>query len=231
VVVRNRPEPSDDGYHVVRRLEAFSDIVIGFSLAQTALNLFVPQHPGDFLTRPVSIIGFVFTFAVIAGFWWTHSSIFRHFFVPNRLMISLNFIALALIVLQVFTLQMWLHFGHDRSDGMAAARIYFGVFGLTQLVLAALSGVGVRFRRLELSPAIQLAGIQRTIGVACRAIGVLIGVAYTSKVVGSVSVTGAGSGEQWTLALPSQIFLGLIAGAIVGRIINGVVSRRWKLAS
>ena len=127
-----------DSDHTLSRIESFSDIVIGFSLAQTALNLFIPPHPADFITRPIGIIGFTFTFAVIATFWWTHSAIFRHFFVINRMMVFFNFVALALIVLQVFALQMWLHFGASTTDDVEAARIYFGIFALTQVTLALL---------------------------------------------------------------------------------------------
>jgi len=222
------PHDGDKQEHVVRRLEAFSDIVIGFSLAQTALNLFMPLHPTDFVTRPVGIVGFGITFAVIASFWSAHSAIFRHFFVPNRVMISLNFIALALIVLQVFALQMWLHFGQDRTDGIAAARIYFGVFGITQGLLATLSGLGARYRRLDLSPALLQAGIRRSVGLAFRAIGVLVGVASSSKIVGTFTILAGG---ERVIAVPNQIFLGLIAGVIVARLVNGFLSRRLPVTS
>ena len=223
-----------DSDHTLSRIESFSDIVIGFSLAQTALNLFIPPHPADFITRPIGIIGFTFTFAVIATFWWTHSAIFRHFFVINRMMVFFNFVALALIVLQVFALQMWLHFGASTTDDVKAARIYFGIFALTQVTLALLSGMGMRYRWNELRPSLQQAGMRRTIQVAFRAVGILIGVLAPS-LAGTLTIS---AGAQWVaggparvIAVPLQIFFGLIAGLIVGRIVARMVVARMRASS
>ena len=165
-----------DSDHTLSRIESFSDIVIGFSLAQTALNLFIPPHPADFITRPIGIIGFTFTFAVIATFWWTHSAIFRHFFVINRMMVFFNFVALALIVLQVFALQMWLHFGASTTDDVEAARIYFGIFALTQVTLRCSRAWACATAGTSCARSLQQAGMRRTIQVAFRAAGILIGV-------------------------------------------------------
>jgi uncharacterized membrane protein len=213
-----------DGDHVVGRLESFSDVVIGFSLAQTALNLFMPPHPADFITRPVGIVGFTFTFAVIASFWWTHSAIFRYFFVINRPMVFFNFVSLALIVLQVFALQMWLHFGQNQADDIEAARIYFGVFAATQATLALLSAMGLRYRWAELRPALQQAGVRRTIEVGFRAAGMLIGV-LTPAVAGTLSVS---AGTSRVIAVPLQILFGLLLGIIAGRIASRIVIARLR---
>lgn len=219
-----------DADHTLSRIESFSDIVIGFSLAQTALNLFIPPHPADFIARPVGIIGFTFTFAVIATFWWTHSAIFRHFFVINRMMVFFNFVALALIVLQVFALQMWLHFGASQTDDVEAARIYFGIFALTQVTLALLSGLGMHYRWNELRPALQQAGMRRTIQVAFRAAGILIGVLVPSA-AGTLTVSAGAQGTARVFAVPLQILFGLIAGLIVGRIVARITVARMRARS
>lgn len=223
-----------DGDHVLSRIESFSDIVIGFSLAQTALNLFIPPHPADFITRPVGILGFGFTFAVIATFWWTHSAIFRHYFVINSVMVFFNFVALALIVLQVFALQMWLHFGQNQADDIEASRIYFGIFAATQAMLALLSGLGLRYRWNELRAVLRQAGIRRTIQVGFRAAGILIGVLAPS-VAGTLAVSAgtpwSGSGTSRVIAVPLQILLGLVLGAVVGRIVARAAIGRLRAAS
>ena len=72
-------------------MEAFSDIVIGFSLGQLALVLVIPAHAIDFVQRPEGIIAFLVTFVLIVRFWWLHFMIFEHYFEPSRLMIVCNF--------------------------------------------------------------------------------------------------------------------------------------------
>jgi hypothetical protein len=212
----------DPEHRVVHRLEAFSDVVIGFSLAQTALNLVVPPHAADFVNRPIGIIAFVFTFAVVASFWSTHNAIFRNFFVPYRLMVFVNFVALGAIVLQVFALQLWLHFGQTPTDGVAAARIYFGIFSITFFNLSLLSGLGTLYRWPDLTAALRRDGVRRTIRIGCTALGTALA---TGVAAGSGSVSILVSGER-IVAAPSQFVLGLILGAIAGRIIAWLATRR-----
>lgn len=185
----------------------------------------LPPHPINFITNGFTILGFAFTFAVVASFWWTHSAIFRHFFVANRVMIVLNFIALGLIVLQVFALQMLLHFGGNRPDEIAAARIYFGIFALTQLTLATLSAVGIHYRREALSPQLRQSGILRTTRVGCRAAGIAVGVAIAGVNAGFLTVT---ADAKENVAIPMQIVFGLLAGLLAGRIAAGYLTRRWR---
>jgi hypothetical protein len=156
---------------ITRRLESFSDIVIGFSLAQTALNLVMPQHAITFITQPLGIAAFVVTFFVVSQFWWRHSTIFRDYFTPNKPMIALNFIALAAIVLQVYALQLVLHFiqpGMSETDGGVAARIYAGIFAITFGALALLSGLGTFYNWERLDGALRASGVARTIASSPR---------------------------------------------------------------
>lgn len=52
-----------------RRLVALGDIVVGFSLAQLALQLTRPKTPSDLLAHVFEFIGFFATFAIICSFW------------------------------------------------------------------------------------------------------------------------------------------------------------------
>ena len=64
-------------------LEAFSDIIIGFSLAELTLSLVIPVHALDFFARPLGLIAFLVTFVLVVRFWWLHFVIFEHYFEPN----------------------------------------------------------------------------------------------------------------------------------------------------
>jgi uncharacterized membrane protein len=220
-----------DDKQLVRRLEAFSDIVIAFSLAQTALNLVIPAHAADFVTRPIGIVGFVITFTVIATFWWNHLMIFRHYFVANSVMVFINFVALASVVLQVFVLQLWLHFGPTQSDGVTAAKIYFGVFVETFAMVALLLALGTFFRWRELSSLLRQDGIKKAIRISCTVLGAGIGIAFASRWLLGIPYWFLGipiftPGHATIVVFPGSIFLGLLVGDIVGQILAAVVTRR-----
>jgi uncharacterized membrane protein len=219
-VRQDLPEADQPSVH---RLESFSDIVIGFSLAQTALNVIIPAHAIDFVQRPVGILAFIITFSVIASFWWAHSTIFRNYFVPTPTMVFLNFLALGTIVLQVFALQLWLHFGPSQSDGAVAARIYFGIFAVTFGMMALMSGLGTFYQWERLSSVLRRAGVARTIRISCTVVGVVIGTIYSAHWVGGIRV--AFEGHERVVALPTQIFLGLFFGDIVGQIFAAIAKR------
>ena len=218
---------------ITRRLESFSDIVIGFSLAQTALNFAMPQHAITFITQPLGIGAFVCTFIVVAQFWWLHSTIFRNYFAPNRPMIALNFVALAAVVLQVYSLQLVLHFSQPHmsaTDGGVAARIYAGIFAITFGALALLSGLGTFYNWARLDGALRSSGIARTIKLGCTVIGTAVGTVYASNHLASLTVRVAQHENVRMLALPDQIIVGLVLGFIIGSIIAAVVGRRMRTA-
>ena len=81
---------------LIHRLEAFSDIIIGFSLAQLALSLAIPKNGAEgLLQHSEPLIAFIITFALVCGMWWAHHKLFVHYFVPIPVMVVLNFITLA----------------------------------------------------------------------------------------------------------------------------------------
>jgi hypothetical protein len=219
---------------ITRRIESFSDIVIGFSLAQTALNFVMPQHAIAFITQPLGIGAFIVTFTVVAQFWWRHSTIFRDYFTPNKPMVALNFIALAAVVLQVYALQLVLHFiqpGMSETDGGVAARIYAGIFAITFGALALLSGLGTFYNWERLDGALRASGVARTIKLACTVIGAAVGTAYASNHVASLTVRVEQHENVRMMALPDQIIVGLVLGIVIGNIIAAAVGRRMRTAA
>jgi uncharacterized membrane protein len=213
---------------MVRRLESFSDIVIGFSLAQTAVNLVLPQRAADFVDKPVGIAAFLITFAVVVRFWLTHSAIFRNFFVPNAVMVFLNFVALALIVLQVYALQLMTHFigsSNAQVDAAVAARIYSGIFALTFGALALLFALGTYYRWAQLDERLRNRGIARSIQIACVALGAGLGTALASNHLAAVTVRVAQHENVRVLGVPNEIVLGFFGGMIVGWIVSAIAIR------
>jgi uncharacterized membrane protein len=97
---------------VVHRLEAFSDIVIGFSLAQLGLTLIIPHRAIDLfmhVSGARTLLGFAVTFALVCAVWWSHHRLFRHAFVPTPLNIFANFAALGGVIFLSYSMQVLIH--------------------------------------------------------------------------------------------------------------------------
>jgi uncharacterized membrane protein len=134
---------------VVHRLEAFSDIVIGFSLAQMTLNLVLPNDPLELFTKhSVALIAFGLTFMIVASMWWAHHRLFTHYFVPTPINIVLNFLSLGGVMFLVYALQIWIHAVQHRNVGYA---VYEWSIAWVMAVLAVLtySGVALRADRMD----------------------------------------------------------------------------------
>lgn len=213
-----------DAEHVVHRLEAFSDIVIGFSLAQTAINLVVPQHPVDFFRHPIGLFAYVQTFVIVASYWWAHAKVFRFYFQPNRIMIFLNFASLATLTLFVFTVQIWLRSGTG-TEGIAAAKIYFTMFAITYALLACMFALGTRYRWNHLDAAERSDGIRRTVRLGFIVLGTVVGLMLPSAFLGNVGFAfGANAAHPHPEAvIPTTIVLGYILGFFLGRIVARII--------
>jgi uncharacterized membrane protein len=142
---------------LTHRLEAFSDIVIGFSLAEMSVNLAVPKHAGDIYTHTLALVAFAWTFFVIAAFWWSHHRLFDGYFVPTRATVTLNFVALAVLVWLVYELQVFVHFA-DTPEQASAAVPYVLTYSVMYLLLGLLFVLCVRMRWEDLDAAQRAAG-------------------------------------------------------------------------
>jgi uncharacterized membrane protein len=199
---------------LTHRLEAFSDIVIGFSLGQLALNLVIPPHAIDFIQRPLAITAFLVTFLLVARFWWLHFVIFEHYFVPTRAMIVCNFIALAAMILQIFSLQLYSHFV-PLAEGVVAGRIYFGFFVLSYGMLCIMQAIGLRTRWTMLSINRRRAGVQSGL----RILGTIVGAAIGDLVSTDASSTlfiPVNQHQEIVSTWPTAILVGTVIGSIAG---------------
>lgn len=135
---------------LTHRIESFSDLVIGFSLALLALTLVIPAHAVDLIANPWWLIIYIWTFFVVVAIWWNHQRVFARYFVPAKLMIGLNFVLLSLVGLIVFFVQVFGH-AHGSADKAVAFALYWIALGTEFAILGALFALGLRYRGPQLS--------------------------------------------------------------------------------
>lgn len=126
--------------HTRARLEAFSDIVFGFSLAQLALTLPPPAHLA--LIRPIILVSFILTFAFLSFIWWRHHLIFRDYFVAEGASIVLNFVMLAAVALTSYALEAQMNGNLE----MPAFVLYACVLGTMYVSMSAMIARGLPLR-------------------------------------------------------------------------------------
>jgi len=139
--------------HTIHRLEAFSDIVIGFCLAQAALNLVFPKSAADLPAVWTNAGFFLMSFSLIAVVWWFHHRTFNTYFVLNPLSVGLNFALLASLVLSLYFLQIFLHVAEYGRDVTVYLRLWLASFGVVYGLLGMLLLTGTIALRAKLSPA------------------------------------------------------------------------------
>ncbi len=200
----------------------FSDIVIGFSLAEIGINLVIPPHAIEFVTHPAGVFAFIVTFVVVIRFWWVNNEIFEHYFVPNRLMTALNFIALAALILQIFSLQLYLHFV-PLDEGVVASRIYFTFFALSYGMQGLVLGLGLLHRWRDLSPAKLRNGLRELFLRMGLVVGCFIGNVRASNDIAKVFVQSGPASRFLVANFPSSIVVDGFAGVVIGLVL-------WLLA-
>ncbi len=122
----------------LHRLEAFSDIVIGFSLAQLGASLTLTKA---MTFDALGVVDFLGAFAIICSLWYFHHVLFKLFFVPKALPVVLNFVWLAVVVLLVFVAR------NLPRSGFAVQGLdlmYFGLYALAYGILAVQTLMAVR---------------------------------------------------------------------------------------
>jgi len=203
-----------DDERFVHRLEAFSDIVIGFSLAQLGLSFTVPAHMQDLFSKPIALLAFGVTFGLVCALWMRHHKWFAHYFVPTRLTVTLNFLLLGTIVVLVYALQLFVHFARSSTDdNILALYFYITTFASVFALFGIVHLVGIKQRFAALSPGLIASGyVQafRQLGVAAGAVAFLV-FAYGRHFEGRIYIM---------LPLLIVVFSGL------GRMIGGRLSKQ-----
>ena len=130
---------------LVHRLEAFCDIVIGFSLAELTFGLVIPNHAIALVRDPSWILYYLFTFSIVALMWWSHYRLFRVVFYPDTLNILINFAWLATVALLTYFMQISAHAATLR-DGVIGTELYFATLAINFVLNAAMTAGSYRRR-------------------------------------------------------------------------------------
>ncbi|MGA8574250.1 MAG: TMEM175 family protein [Candidatus Cybelea sp.] len=145
--------PDDRAQHTVRRLEAFSDIVMGFCLAQLGLNLVLPQSYADAASVWPNVGLFIASFALISLLWWLHHRTFSTYFVLNTPTILMNFAMLCALVLTLYFFESVVHVSATGRNAAVYFNFFVFAFAAVYGLLGAMLVVGLRLRYSQLLPA------------------------------------------------------------------------------
>lgn len=206
------PTPGQEHHrdeYFVRRLEAFGDVVIGFSLALLALSLFVPNHAAGLIANPQWFVAYAWTFAFVCSMWESHYWTFRYVFVPTRISLLLNYAKLGLIVLLIFFVQVLLRafdLGSGR-DVVVGNELYWGCLSAYWVVTAGLLVAGMRARTVPLEPDIARRCVQRLWRIGVTVPFVLAGIAFGAN----------GVSENMATTIAIFTGAGLTIGGVAGR--------------
>lgn len=172
---------------VIHRLEAFSDVVIGFSLAQLALTLTIPEKTSIFLhVRGVTpILGFVITFVLICAIWWAHHRLFRHLFVPTPVNIVLNFASLGGVVFLAYSVQVLVHF--HMGDPIAFV-MYSGSYAFVLTLFAVLAWRGYSMRGAQLPEIVRVPSLEYAVHMTVAALCFIL-LSASVAIFGSVAIS------------------------------------------
>ncbi|MBV9150105.1 MAG: DUF1211 domain-containing protein [Candidatus Eremiobacteraeota bacterium] len=204
---------SSDDERFSHRLEAFSDVVIGFSLAQLSLNLTFPKHVADLFYQPFGLAAFVFTFIVICVFWLRHHRWFAHYFTPTPFNVTLNFVILGAIVLLAYALQIFLHFLRIGSDFFPAFSIYIAAFGAVMLLFGIAYFVGAAAPKRVMTADVRRLGYVQALRLCGAAFGVVVGLFVVSHGTGFETATFV-------------VAFCIAGGALLGRLAGNAYGRR-----
>ena len=89
----------------VSRIEAFSDVVFGFSLTLLVVSLAVPRTFTDLLTDMRGFLPFAVCFSIFALVWWQHHNFFRRYGLDDGITATLNFVLLFVMLFYTYPLK------------------------------------------------------------------------------------------------------------------------------
>ena len=151
------------------RLEAFGDLVFGFSLSLIALRLDVPSRVEE-IFEPTRWLTVIITFALICRFWLEHHRIFRHQFVVGSPELVVNFAFLFGIAILPYSVQTFLRFNLQ----IIPFSLYMGDVVLLLGTLSFLRVSGLRQRRSDPDEADRLRDWKRTVAQLVAAVAVTL---------------------------------------------------------
>jgi len=155
----------------IHRLEAFSDIVIGFCLAEIGVNLVVPNDVAGLRSIWAGLAAFVFSFFVISMLWWYHHRLFVDYFVLNPASVITNFVLLGALVFSIYFQQVAGHFIAVGADPSVPLHLWLGALAAIFGLLAAMYGVGMWVRRADLEDSSLQTGVSLSYQMVVSSLG------------------------------------------------------------
>lgn len=192
------------------RLEAFGDLVFGFSLSLIALRLDVPSRVDEIL-EPTRWLTVIITFALICRFWLEQYRIFRHRFVVRTPDMVVNFAFLFGIAILPYAVQMFLRFEMQ----LVPFSLYIGDVILVLLTLSFLRLRGLEQRRGDSDEEDRLRDWRRTVAQFSVAV-------MAAALLGIMHRRGANFQSDWRLfggyGVPSIIVIAFLVRRAVRRL-------------
>lgn len=91
--------------HEISRIEAFSDVVFGFSLTLLVVSLEVPHTYSELIADMRGFVPFAVCFALLAQVWWLHHNFFRRYGLDDAATATLNFVLLFVVLFYTYPLK------------------------------------------------------------------------------------------------------------------------------
>lgn len=91
--------------HDISRIEAFSDVVFGFSLTLLVVSLEVPHTFHELLADMRGFVPFAVCFGLLAQVWWLHHTFFRRYGLDDTTTVVLNFVLLFVVLFYTYPLK------------------------------------------------------------------------------------------------------------------------------
>lgn len=160
-------EHEERSLRLVHRIEAFSDLVMGFSVGLLGLTLVIPVHAVVLVLHPFWLVSYFWTFALIGLLWMRHQRLFSVFFVPTPFCIALNFLFLSTLGLIVYFVQVFAHVRGEFDQAIALVG-YVAALAVALISLGILFAIGIRTHWDRLLPKDRYGGLSE----AAHGIGV-----------------------------------------------------------
>jgi len=197
----------DNDERTIHRLEAFSDIVIGFCLAELGLSLVLPKSATDTFSIWESTTFFMSAFVFISVLWWLHHRTFSTFFVLTMPMVVLNFTLLCALVLTLYFLEAVAHVAGMGQDPTLFLTLFVYAFTVVYALMGSMLLAGLLVRRSELPAGEIRWAIGQLISIA---VAVLFGIAagtYALLNLHGISVFAAVSAVAIGIAVLRRLLL------------------------
>jgi uncharacterized membrane protein len=91
--------------HEVTRLEAFSDVVLGFALTLLVVSLEAPHSYRELIADMRGLLPFACCFAILVWIWALHHKFFRNYALTDAVTMTLNFVLLFVVLFYVYPLK------------------------------------------------------------------------------------------------------------------------------